>query len=138
MTLARTRGTRTGRWLASASLGLPVVLFGLGCGGPTSIDRAFDEAIANLATPLGKAYDDKIGEFLGPKFQPLVRACVDKMQGEVPAFSILLRLSASGRPFESEVWPILPESQCVRDSMLSIGFPPPPKPAFWIHVEIRH
>jgi len=50
---------------------------------------------------------------------------------------ILLRLDASGKPLESEVWPIIPESQCVRDSLLALRFPPPPRSAFWIQVEIR-
>lgn len=137
MTLARARGTRTGRWLASATLGLPAILFGLGCGGPTRIDEAFDAANANLETPQGKAYDDKIGGLLGrPEFRQLVRSCVDQVRGQAPTFSVLLQLDASGKPIESEIWPILPVSQCARDSMLSIGFPAPPKPAFWIQIEV--
>ena len=138
MTPARTRGARLGRWLASASFGLPVVLFGLGCGGPTSIDEAFDAAIANLETPEGKAYDDGLGELLGrPEFRQLVRSCIDPRRGKLPPFSILLQLDASGQPFDSEVWPILPASQCVRDSLLPFAFPPPPRPAFWIQIEVR-
>lgn len=74
---------------------------------------------------------------LGAKFQPLVRACVDEVIGAMPVFTVLLQLDASGWPIGSEVWPIAPESERARDSLLSFEFPPPPKPVFWIQPGIR-
>jgi hypothetical protein len=103
---------------------------------PTSLSDARTAVEANLRTPEGKAYDEKLGpEFVGKHLGPF-RQC-KQSAGDDRSFWILLKLDKEGTVKELLFYPETRLASCARDPLLKDKLPAPPHPAYWVSIYMQ-
>lgn len=104
---------------------------------PTSLSDAQAAVEANLRTPEGKAYDEKLGtEFVQSHFGA-IRQCKQNAGDDLRNFWILLRLEKDGTVKEVLLYPATKVGTCAREALLKDKFTSPPRPAYWISVYMK-
>jgi hypothetical protein len=97
---------------------------------PTSLSAAQSAVDANLKTPEGKAFDQRMGtEFVQNHLAPL-RQCKQSAGDDLTSFWMLLKLDKDGSVKELLLYPSTKLGSCARDSLLKGKFIPPPKPDY--------
>lgn len=92
---------------------------------------------SNLLTPQGKAYDAQFGaDFMQKHFGDIAR-CKAAAAGEAKSFRILLRIGADGTAKEILLDPETKFGACVRDALVHGKFLPPPRPDYWVGVDMK-
>jgi hypothetical protein len=106
---------------------------------PTPIATAAAAVEANMKTSEGKAYDAEIGRELAKKYPPVMKACKEKANGDARSFDMLVRLEKDGAVKEVLLHPPTKVSECLRETMLTDTFSPPPTPSHWvdIHIDVK-
>ncbi len=91
---------------------------------------------ANLKTPEGKAFDERMGpEFVQKHMGPL-HAC--KQSGnELSNFWLLLKLDKDGAVAELLLYPTTKLGACAREAYLKDKFVAPPLPDYWVGVYLK-
>jgi hypothetical protein len=108
--------------------------------------KQFSDAIAavdaNLKTPAGKQYDERIGKEFSDKYISSVRECKQSLTGGATAdsFDMFLKLNAEGKVLEGLIHPETQFTGCVRTALLAGSFSHPPHGDYWIniHMDIKH
>ena len=104
---------------------------------PTSLSDAQAAIEANLRTPEGKAFDDRMGtEFIAKHLGPL-HQCKQSAGNDATNFWLLLKLDKDGAVQEVLLYPSTRLGVCAREAYLKDKFLPPPKPAYWVGVYLK-
>ena len=104
---------------------------------PTSLADARTAVEANLKTPEGKAYDEKLGKEFMEKHLSTMKQCKQSAGSDLESFWILMKLDKDGTVKEVLLHPGTKLGTCARDTLLKSGFSPPPKPAYWVSVYMK-
>lgn len=104
---------------------------------PTSLSDARAAVEANLRTPQGKTFDEKLGtEFAASHLGPL-RQCKQTAGDDLRSFWILLKLDKEGTVKEVLLYPETKLGTCARPALLKDKFQAPPRPAYWVSVYLN-
>ena len=104
---------------------------------PTSLADARTAVEANLKTPEGKAYDEKLGKEFMAKHLSTMKQCKQSAGSDLETFWILMKLDKDGAVKEVLLHPATKLGACARDVLLKSAFPPPPRPAYWVSVYMK-
>ena len=103
----------------------------------TSLADARAAVEANLKTPEGKAYDERLGkEFLEKQLSTMKR-CKLTAGNDLESFWILMKLDKDGAVREILLHPTTKMGTCARETLLKSTFSPPPRPAHWVSVYMK-
>jgi hypothetical protein len=105
--------------------------------GPSGFDEALRSAEANLDRKNGRKYDTAFARKAGPWLSKALAACTKGLpDADLAPFTVLIRVSASGKPEEVLVRPATKVALCLRPSFVSAQCPKPPGPAWWVKMGI--
>jgi hypothetical protein len=104
---------------------------------PTSLSDAQAAVEANLRTPEGKAYDEKLGTEFVQSHLGAIRQCKQSAGDDLRNLWILLKLEKDGTVKEVLLYPATKVGACAREALLKDRFAPPPRPAYWISVYMK-
>ena len=104
---------------------------------PTSLSDPQAAVEANLRTPEGKAYDEKLGTEFVQSHLGAIRQCKQNTGDDLRNFWILLKLEKDGAVKEVLLYPATKVGTCAREALLKDRFAPPPRPAYWISVYMK-
>jgi hypothetical protein len=104
---------------------------------PTSLSDARAAVEANLKTPEGKAYEEKMGKEFPEKHLGTLRQCRQSTGGDLQSFWLLMKLGQNGAVQEVLLYPSTKLGQCMRETLLQGSFSPPPHPAYWESVYLK-
>jgi len=104
---------------------------------PTSLTEARDAVEANLKTPEGKAYDEKLGKEFMEKHLATMKPCKQSAGNDLESFWILMKLDKDGAVKEVLLHPSTKLGTCTRETLLKSAFPPPPKPGYWVSIYMK-
>jgi hypothetical protein len=105
--------------------------------GPASFDEALKAAEANLKQKKGRKYDVAFARNAGPWLAEALAACTKGLSDEdVASFTVLVRVSGSGKAEEVLVRPATKVALCLRPSFVSAACPKPPGPSWWVKMDI--
>jgi hypothetical protein len=108
--------------------------------------KQFSDAIAavdaNLKTPAGKQYDERLGKEFAGKYMSSFKQCKQSLPvgTTIDSFDMFLKLNAEGKVLEGLVHPETQFSVCVRTALLAGRFSNPPHGDYWIniHMDFKH
>jgi len=108
--------------------------------------KQFSDAIAavdaNLKTPAGKQYDERIGKEFSGTYMSSLKQCKQSLPAgaTIDSFDMFLKLNAEGKVLEGLVHPETQFSVCVRTALLAGRFSNPPHGDYWINIymDLRH
>ena len=108
---------------------------------PVSADRyddAYAQAQAKLATPEGQAYAAAVAaRFDEKKLRDALLECAENVPAEdAPPFTVLMEMTADGRPTQVLLRPPAPVAVCLRWIVRESSFPRPPAPGYWVSVDL--
>jgi hypothetical protein len=104
---------------------------------PTSLSDAQAAVEANLRTPEGKAYDEKLGTEFVQSHLGAIRQCKQSAGDDLRNLWILLKLEKDGTVKEVLLYSARKVGTCAREALLKDRFAPPPRPAYWISVYMK-
>lgn len=104
---------------------------------PTSLEDARTAVEANLKTPEGKAYDEKLGKEFADKHLSTMKRCKQSAGGDLASFWILMKLDKNGAVEEVLLHPATKMAVCARETLLKSTFSPPPRAAYWVSVYMK-
>jgi hypothetical protein len=121
-----------GLWLAAASL-------------VASQERSADTLAAaraatekNMQTAEGRQYDIVVSEEFPEKYQESLQRCTSSAaEKDLASFQIFAKVAEDGTITRVLVSPETKVALCLRRDLLKGRFSPPPKPGFWIKVEMN-
>lgn len=104
---------------------------------PTSLTDARAAVEANLKTPEGKAYDEKLGKEFMEKHLTTLKPCKQSAGNDLASFWILMRLDKEGAVKEVLLHPTTKMGSCAREALLKSSFSSPPRPAYWVSIYMK-
>ncbi len=104
---------------------------------PTSLSEARAAVDANMRTPEGKAYDEKLGKEFLQKHLSTMRQCKQAAGNDLESFWILMKLDQDGAVKEVLLYPSTKVGTCARETLLKASFSAPPRPAYWVGVYMK-
>jgi hypothetical protein len=104
---------------------------------PTSLSNARAAVEANLSTPEGKVYDERLGKEFMEKHLTTMKQCKQSAGKDLESFWILMKLDKEGGAKEVLLHPTTKMGTCARETLLKSTFSPPPKPAYWVSVYMK-
>jgi hypothetical protein len=104
---------------------------------PTSLADAQAAVEANLKTPEGKAYDERLGKEFMERHLATMKQCRESAGKDLESFWILMKMDKDGSVKEVLLHPTTKMGTCARETLLKGVFSPPPKPAYWVGVYMR-
>jgi hypothetical protein len=104
---------------------------------PTSLSAAQSAIDANLRTPEGKAFDERVGADFVAKHLAAVRQCKPSAEGDLRDFWILLKLDKGGAPEEILLYPSTKLGICSRTALLKDSFLAPPRDRYWLGIFMK-
>lgn len=104
---------------------------------PTSLSDAQAAVEANLKTPEGKAYEEKMGKEFPEKYLGTMHQCKQSADGDLRSFWMLMKLGQDGSVNEVLLYPSTKLGACARESLLKGKFSSPPHPAYWESVYMK-
>lgn len=104
---------------------------------PTSLRDARNAVEANLRTPEGKAYDEKLGREFMEKHLSTMKQCKPSDGKGLESFWILMRLDKDGAVKEVLLHPETRMGTCARETLPKSTFSAPPRPGYWVSVYMK-
>ncbi|HKW64906.1 MAG TPA: hypothetical protein VJN89_20290 [Candidatus Acidoferrum sp.] len=104
---------------------------------PTSLTDARAAVEANLKTPEGKAYDEKLGKEFMEKHLATMKQCKQSAGNDLESFWILMKIDKDGAVKEVLLHPVTKLGTCARETLLKSAFSSPPKPAYWVSIYMK-
>ena len=92
---------------------------------------------ANLKTPEGKAYDERLGKEFLEKQLSKMKQCKQTAGDDLESFWILMKLDTDGAVKEILLHPTTKMGTCARETLLKSTFSPPPRPAYWVSIYMK-
>jgi hypothetical protein len=99
------------------------------------IIEAYKAVNANVATPEGQKYDSVIAQEFSSRYMRAVKDCSAGASGPSPTL-LILQMSRSGAVQQMLVVPETASDTCLRPKMAKAAFTPPPKPEYWVRVNL--
>jgi hypothetical protein len=99
------------------------------------IIEAYKAVNANVATPEGQKYDSVIAQEFSSRYLRVVKDCSAGASGPSPTL-LILQMSKSGVVQQMMVVPETASDTCLRPKMAKAAFTPPPKPEYWVRVNL--
>ena len=97
---------------------------------------------ANLKTPAGKAYDERLGKEFPERYMSSLRQCKQALPSgtSIDSFDMFLKLDSAGKVMDGLVHPETQFTLCARTALLSGSFSAPPHGDYWIniHMDSKH
>ena len=132
----RTLGRRALLWGAVAVLAATVHAGAAG-GGADRFDSILAIAEKNVGTPAGAAYDQAFGQAMQAQLGMQMAKCFTRTPNpDLAKFDMLVQVDASGKASEVLLRPETNVALCFRPRIGEAAFPEPPRPAYWVHVEM--
>ena len=133
----RKSGRRALLWGAVAVLAATVHA-GAAAGGEDRFDSILATAKKNRETPAGAAYDAAFGRSMQTQLGMQMAKCFTRTPNpDLSKFDMLVQVDASGKAGEVLLRPETNVALCFRPRIGEATFPPPPRPAYWVHVEME-
>lgn len=104
---------------------------------PTSLSDARAAVEANLRTPEGKAYDERLGKEFMEKHLATMKQCKQMAGSDLESFWMLMKLDKDGAVKEVLLHPATKMGTCARETLLKSMFSPPPRPAYWVSLYMK-
>ena len=104
---------------------------------PTSLTEARDAVEANMRTPEGKAYDEKLGKEFMEKHLSTMKQCKPGDGKGLESFWMLMKLDKDGAVKEVLLHPETKMGTCARETLLKSAFSPPPRAGYWVSVYMK-
>ena len=104
---------------------------------PTSLREAQAAIEANLKTPEGKAYEERLGKEFQEKYLGTLRLCKERSAKDVRSFWFLVKIGKDGAVKEVLLYPETAIGICARETMLKDRFSPPPHDDHWVGVYLK-
>ena len=99
---------------------------------------ARSQAEANAKTPAGRSYEGVLVSKAEAWLRPaLVRCARAAPKEEILSFDALVRIGADGRAEEILFRPETAVARCVAPDFREADYPRPPRPSWWVKVEVR-
>jgi hypothetical protein len=89
---------------------------------PTSLSEARAAVEANLRTPEGKAYDERLAKEFMEKHLPTMRQCKQTADNDLESFWILMKLDKDGAVKEVLLHPTTKMGTCARETLFKGKF----------------
>jgi hypothetical protein len=106
--------------------------------GSTPVEVARNEAESNAKTPAGKSYEGVMVSKLEEWLRPALERCVKKVpKEELISFDGLVRVGDNGKAEEVLFGPETALARCVAPDFEDRTYPRPPKPSWWVKIEVR-
>jgi hypothetical protein len=106
--------------------------------GKKQLSDALAAVDANLKTPAGKQYDEKIAQEFPAKYISNVRQCKQSNPAtSFDPFDIFLRLNSEGKVQEALAYPETALAACTRTALQSGQFSAPPHGEYWINIHLQ-
>jgi hypothetical protein len=103
----------------------------------TDFDEALKAAESNLASKKGQRYDVDFARKAGPWLANKLAACTKDLSGpDLAPFTVLVRVSGSGKAEEVLMRPATKVALCLWPSFLAARCPKPPGPSWWVKMDI--
>ena len=103
----------------------------------TSLAEARAAVEANLKTPEGKSYDEKLGKEFTEKHLSTMKQCAQRAENDRESFWILIKLDKDGAVKEVLLHPATKLGACAKETLLKSTFSPPPRAAYWVSVYMK-
>jgi hypothetical protein len=104
----------------------------------TPVEVARNEAETNAQSPAGKRYEGVMVSRLEDWLRPALERCVKKVpREELISFDGLVRVGEDGKAEEVLFGPETAVARCVAPDFQDAAYPRPPKPSWWVKVEVR-
>jgi hypothetical protein len=104
----------------------------------TPVEIARSQAEENVRSPAGRRYEGVVIGQVDGWLRPAIRRCLrDLPKEELVSFDGLVRVGAEGAAEEVVFGPETALARCVAPDFRDAAYPRPPKPAWWIKVEVR-
>jgi len=103
----------------------------------TNLAEARAAVEANLKTPEGKAYDERLGKEFLEKQLSKMKQCKQTAGDDLESFWILMKLDTDGAVKEILLHPTTKMGTCARETLLKSTFSPPPRPAYWVSIYMK-
>lgn len=104
---------------------------------PTSLSEARAAIDANLKTPEGKDFDERLGKDFFEKHMGPLRQCRQSAGNDLDSFWILLKLDKDGAAREVLLYPTTKLGTCAHEALLKDRFLAPPRPGYWVSVYLK-
>jgi hypothetical protein len=103
----------------------------------TSLSEARDAIDANLRSPEGKTFDDRMGKEFVERHMTALRLCKASAGGDMTNFWMLLKLDKDGSVKEVLLHPTTKLGFCARDTYLKDKFLAPPRSDYWVGIYLQ-
>ena len=104
----------------------------------TPVEVARAEAEQNVKSPAGRRYEGVVIGQVDDWLRPAIRRCAkDLPKEEIVSFDGLVRVGEEGKAAEVVFGPETALARCVAPDFRDASYPRPPKPDWWIKVEVR-
>jgi hypothetical protein len=104
----------------------------------TPVEVARAEAEQNVKSPVGRRYEGVVIGQVDEWLRPAIRRCLEKLpKEEIVSFDGLVRVAEDGKPAEVVFGPETALARCVAPDFRDAAYPRPPKPDWWIKIEVR-
>jgi len=104
----------------------------------TPVEVARAEAEQNVKSPAGRRYEGVVIGQVDDWLRPAIRRCVkDLPKEEIVSFDGLVRVAEEGKAAEVVFGPETALARCVSPDFRDASYPRPPKPDWWIKIEVR-
>jgi len=115
-----------------------LLLSALLASGTTPVEVARAEAEQNVKSPAGRRYEGVVIGQVDEWLRPAIRRCLEKLpKEELVSFDGLVRVAEDGKAAEVVFGPETALARCVAPDFRDAGYPRPPKPDWWIKIEVR-
>lgn len=104
---------------------------------PTSLSDARAAVEANLRTPEGKAYDERLAKEFMEKHLATMKQCKQAGDNDLESFWMLMKLDKDGAVKEVLLHPTTKMGTCARETLLKGKLSPPPRPMYWVSVYMK-
>ena len=104
----------------------------------TPVEVARAEAEQNVKSPAGRRYEGVVIGNVDEWLRPAIRRCVrDLPKEELVSFDGLVRVAEEGKAAEVVFGPETALARCVAPDFRDASYPRPPRPDWWIKIEVR-
>jgi len=115
-----------------------LLLSALLASGTTPVEVARAEAEQNVKSPAGLRYEGVVIGQVDQWLRPAIRRCLENLpKEELVSFDGLVRVAEDGKAAEVGFGPETALARCVAPDFRDAGYPRPPKPDWWIKIEVR-
>jgi hypothetical protein len=106
------------------------------------LESAVSAVEANMKTPVGKQYDQKIANEFLEKYLSGLKACKQGLPAgaKVDSFDMFIKIKTDGQVADVLVYPESQFANCARNTLVNGKFSPPPHDDYWVnvHMQMKH